>query len=83
MHSFWLLLLPFVVYVYLTTGGVGLVRGDTTAIYNVSGGLLSMFVLALRNTWRLVVNVEQDEPHDDSKDSPNPTGQHGAARPGN
>jgi len=82
VHSFWLLLLPFVVYVYLTTGGVGLVRGDTTAIYNVSGALLGMFVVALRNTWRLVVNVEQEEPANASKDSPNPTGQHGSARPG-
>jgi len=82
VQSFWLLLLPFIVYVYLMTGGVGLLRGDTTAIYNVSGGLLSMFVLALRNTWRLVVNVERDEPLKDSKDSPNPTGQHGIARPG-
>ncbi len=82
VQSFWLLLLPFVVYVYLVTGGVGLVRGDTTAIYNVSGALLSMFVLALRNTWRLVVNVEQEEPMRASKDSPNLTGQHGSARPG-
>ena len=82
VQSFWLLLLPFVVYAYLVTGGVGLLRGDTTAIYNVSGALLSMFVLALRNTWRLVVNVEQEEPMRASKDSPNLTGQHGSARPG-
>jgi len=41
-----------------------------------------MFIVALRNTWRLVVNVEQDEPSVPSKDSPNPTGQHGNARPG-
>jgi len=82
VQSFWLLLLPFVVYVYLVTGGVGLLRGDKTAIYNVSGALLTMFVLALRNTWRLVVNVEQEEPMRASKDSPNLTGQHGSARPG-
>jgi hypothetical protein len=82
VQSFWLLLLPFVVYVYLMIGGVGLLRGDTTAIYDVGGALLSMFVLALRNTWRLVVNVEQEEPVIASKDSPNPTGQHGSARPG-
>jgi hypothetical protein len=37
---------------------------------------------ALRNAWRLVVNVERDEPLKGSKDSPNLTGQHGAARPG-
>jgi len=36
-----------------------------------------MFVLALRNTWRLVVNVEQDEPSLGSKDSPNPKRQDG------
>jgi len=82
VQSFWLLLLPFVVYIYLIIGGVGLLRGDTTAIYDVSGALLSMFVLALRNTWRLVVNVEQDEPVNVPKDSTNPTGHHGAARPG-
>ena len=77
VQSFWLLLLPFVVYIYLLTGAVGLLHGDTLAIYNVSGGLLLMFVLALRNTWRLVVNVEQDEPSAGSKDSPNPKRQDG------
>jgi len=82
VQSFWLLLLPFAVYVYLISGAVGLLRGDTTAILNVGGAVLSMFIVALRNTWRLVVNVEQDEPSVPSKDSPNPTGQHGNARTG-
>jgi len=48
------------VYLYLIFGGVGLVRGDTTAIVTVGGAVLSMFIVALRNTWRLVVNVEQE-----------------------
>jgi hypothetical protein len=59
-QSFWLLLLPDIVYVYLLTGGVGLIRGDSTAVLNVGGALLSLFLVCLRNAWRLVVNVEQE-----------------------
>jgi hypothetical protein len=59
-QSFWLLVLPDIVYVYLLTGAVGLLRGDSTAVLNVGGALLSLFLICLRNAWRLVVNVEQD-----------------------
>ena len=59
-QSFWLLLLPDIVYAYLLTGGVGLLRGDSTAVLNVGGALLSLFLICLRNAWRLVVNVEQE-----------------------
>lgn len=83
VQSFWLLLLPFAVYIYLMFGAVGLLRGDTTAIVSVGGAVLSMFIVALRNTWRLVVNVEQDEPSVRSKDSPNPKRQDGVVRPDN
>ena len=60
VQSFWLLVLPFIVYIYLLTGAVGLLQGDNNAIVSVGGALLSMFIIALRNTWRLVVNVEQE-----------------------
>jgi hypothetical protein len=36
-----------------------------------------LFLVCLRNAWRLVVNVEQDEPSVGSKDSPNPKRQDG------
>jgi hypothetical protein len=59
-QSLSLLILPFAVYVYLLTGAVELLRGDRTGTYNVGGALVSLFAVALRNAWRLVVNVEQD-----------------------
>jgi len=59
-QSFWLLILPDIVYAYLLTGGIGLLRGDTTALLNIGGALLSLFLVCLRNAWRLVVNVEQE-----------------------
>ena len=75
-------MLPFAVYVYLLTGGLGLLRGQAGAILNVGYALLALFSIALRNAWRLVVNVEQDEPLKGSKDSPNRAGQDVIARPG-
>jgi hypothetical protein len=51
---------PFVVYVYMLTGAVGLLRGDTTALLTISFALLALFSIALRNAWRLVVNVEAE-----------------------
>ena len=81
-QSFWLLLLPFAVYLYLLTGGLGLLRGESGAILNVGYALLALFSIAMRNAWRLVVNVEQDEPLKASKDSPNPAPQDGIAGPG-
>ena len=59
-QSFWLLILPDVVYVYLLTGAVGLLNYDPFAVLNVGGALLSLFLICLRNAWRLVVNVEQE-----------------------
>jgi hypothetical protein len=59
-QSFWLLLLPDLAYVYLLTGAVGLLRSDPFALLNVGGALLSLFLICLRNAWRLVVNVEQE-----------------------
>ena len=81
-QSFWLLVLPFAVYVYLLIGGLGLFRGETGAILNVGYALLGLFSIAMRNAWRLVVNVEQDETPADAKDSPNRAGQDVIARPG-
>ncbi len=60
-QSFWLLVLPFAAYIYLLTGAVGLLRGDTTATFNIGYTLLALFSIAMRNAWRLVVNVEQEE----------------------
>ena len=59
-QSFWLLLLPVVIYAYLLFGAVGFLRGDTTAVFDVGGAMLSLFAVALRNAWRLVVNVERE-----------------------
>lgn len=81
-QSFWLLVVPFAIYVYLLSGGVGLLRGEPGAMLNVAYALLGLFSIAMRNAWRLVVNVEQDETLADSKDSPNPTGHDVIARPG-
>ncbi len=81
-QSFWLLVLPFAVYTYLLTGGLGLLRGQSGAILNVGYALLALFSIALRNAWRLVVNVEREDPLKDSKESPNTARQDGVARPG-
>ena len=59
-QSFWLLVLPDLAYFYLLTGAVGLLRADPFAVINVGGALLSLFLICLRNAWRLVVNVEQE-----------------------
>ncbi len=56
-RSFWLLLVPLAVYIYLLIGAVQLARGDQTdGLITVAGAFLSMFGLALRNSWRLVVS---------------------------
>jgi len=59
-QSIWLLLLPVVIYAYLLFGAVGFLKGDTTAVFDVGGAMLSLFAVALRNAWRLVVNVERE-----------------------
>lgn len=56
-QSFWLLVLPVLAYGYLASGAVGLVRGDSTAILTVGSAFLTLFGIALRNAWRLAINV--------------------------
>jgi hypothetical protein len=81
-QSVQLLILPVVVYAYLIFDAVLLWRGDSSAIINVGGAFLALFAIALRNAWRLVVNVGADPALRGSKDSPNPAGQAVIARPG-
>lgn len=58
-QSFWLLMLPFVAYLYLLSGAASLLQGQSGAVLNVGGAVLVLFAISLRNAWRLVVNVEQ------------------------
>jgi hypothetical protein len=54
-QSFWLLVLPLVVYAYLTLGAVQLLRGDRAdGLISAAGAFLSIFAIGLRNSWRLV-----------------------------
>jgi hypothetical protein len=55
-QSFWLLIVPFIVYAYLLTGAAGLIQGQMSATYNVAGAFFALFTIALRNAWRLVVS---------------------------
>jgi hypothetical protein len=59
-QSFWLLVLPFVVYGYLIVGAVELVLGQSGALLTVGSAYLTLFAVALRNAWRLVVSPERD-----------------------
>jgi hypothetical protein len=59
-QSFWLLVLPFVVYGYLIVGAVQLLLGQSEALLTVGSAYLTLFAVALRNAWRLVVNPERD-----------------------
>jgi hypothetical protein len=81
-QSVQLLILPVVVYLYLLFSAILLLRGDTSALFNIGGGFLSAFAVSLRNAWRLVVNVGADAALTASKDSPNPARQDVIARPG-
>lgn len=59
-QSFWLLLVPILVYLYLLLGAIQLLMGDETGgLISVAGAFLSMFAVGLRNSWRLVVTVAQ------------------------
>jgi Sec-independent protein secretion pathway component TatC len=61
-QSFWLLMLPFIAYVYLLFGAWGLLQGESGAVLDIGGAVLVLFAISLRNAWRLVVNVEQQGP---------------------
>jgi hypothetical protein len=57
-QSFWLLFVPIAVYLYLLLGAIQLLRGDRMdGLISVAGAFLSLFAIALRNSWRLVVSV--------------------------
>jgi hypothetical protein len=58
-QSFWLLVAPIGVYAYLLLGGIQLVSGDSTAVLTVAAAFMSLFAIALRNSWRLVVRVQK------------------------
>ncbi|HKV89071.1 MAG TPA: hypothetical protein VJT78_13840 [Candidatus Dormibacteraeota bacterium] len=59
-QSFWLLIVPVVVYMYLLFGALQLLQGDQTGgLISVAGAFVSMFGVGLRNSWRLVVTVAQ------------------------
>ncbi|HUY73104.1 MAG TPA: hypothetical protein VMW11_01175 [Candidatus Dormibacteraeota bacterium] len=58
-QSFWLLIVPVLAYIYLLVGAVELLLGDPTAYLVVAGAFMSLFAVALRNAWRLVVSVER------------------------
>lgn len=58
-QSFWLLIVPVLAYVYLLVGAIELLLGDATAYVVVAGAFMSLFAVALRNAWRLVVAVER------------------------
>ena len=57
-RSFWLLVMPIAVSVYLLVGAVQLSRGDQTdGLITATGAFLTMFGVALRNSWRMVVAI--------------------------
>jgi hypothetical protein len=56
-QSFWLLIVPFIVYAYLLAGAVGLIQGQVSATLTVASAFLALFAIALRNAWRLVVSA--------------------------
>jgi len=56
-QSFWLLVVPIVVYAYVLAGGIQLLYGDRNGVFNVAGAFLGGFSVAMRNSWRLVVEV--------------------------
>ncbi len=54
-QSFWLLVLPITIALYLLFGALQLVRADQAdGLISVSGAFLSVFAVSLRNSWRLV-----------------------------
>ena len=58
-QSIWLLIVPVLAYMYLVAGAIELLLGDTTAYVVVAGSFMTLFAIALRNAWRLVIEVER------------------------
>ena len=56
-QSFWLLIVPFLIYAYLVTGAIQLIQEDVSATLTVASAFLALFAAALRNSWRLVVSA--------------------------
>ena len=59
-QSFWLLVIPFIAYGYLTAGAIQLLIGQSDALLTVGSAFLTLFAVALRNAWRLVLSPERD-----------------------
>lgn len=59
VQSFWLLLVPLVVYAYLLLGSVQLLSGDRNGLFNIAGAYIGVFSASLRNSWRLVIKAAQ------------------------
>lgn len=59
-QSFWLLVIPILVYGYLATGGVQQIEELPDSTLTVASAFLALFAIALRNAWRLVVAVAQE-----------------------
>jgi hypothetical protein len=59
-QSFWLLVIPILVYGYLAAGGVQQVEEQPDSTLTVASAFLALFAIALRNAWRLVVAVAQE-----------------------
>lgn len=54
----WLLIGPLLTYYYLASGAIAQLQGDVNAVDNVaSGGFILLFVIALRNSWNLLVEA--------------------------
>lgn len=60
VQSFWLLIIPLLVYAYLVVGAAQLIQEQPDGTLTVAGALLALFAIALRNAWRLVVAVAQE-----------------------
>lgn len=59
----WLLIGPLLTYYYLASGAVAQLQGDVNAVDNVAaGGFILLFIIALRNSWDLLVEAG---PHSD------------------
>lgn len=60
-QSFWLLIAPILVCLYLLFGAVQLLRGDQIdGLISVASSFLSMFAISIRNSWRLVATAVQN-----------------------
>ena len=61
-QSFWLLLVPILVYFYLLVGAILLLTGDQVdGLITDAGSFLAMFAVSMRNSWRLVVTVAREK----------------------